>query len=252
MELVFLGTGGGRWMTITQRLHTGGFRIHDTKNIHVDPGAGAVARAAGMKISPLKTDGVIVSHCHPDHYTDAEIFIEAMTRGMIRKGGVLGASKSVLLGNGELGPAISNYHRSKIAKEHVLTSGDTLKIGDIGVEALQTQHSDPEGVGFKFYTNHGIVTYSGDTEYFEEMPEVYRDSSLMIINVLRPKNAKLRYHLCSEEVIKILNEVKPQTAIITHFGMKMFQVAKREAANIEANTGVKTIAARDGMKFRVG
>jgi phosphoribosyl 1,2-cyclic phosphodiesterase len=252
MELVFLGTGGGRWMTITQRLHTGGFRIHDTKNIHVDPGAGAVARAAEKKISPLKTDGVIVSHCHPDHYTDAEIFIEAMTRGMTRKGGILGASKSVIQGNGVLGPAISNYHRSKIAEEHVLTPGDTLKIGEIGVEAVQTTHSDPQGLGFKFYTNQGIVTYTGDTEYFEEMPEVYKDSALMIINVLRPKNARLRYHLCSEEVIKILNEVKPQTAIITHFGMKMFQVAKREAANIEANTGVKTIAARDGMKFRVG
>ncbi len=251
MEIVFLGTGGGRWMTITQRLHTGGFRIHDTEKIHVDPGTGAVARASAKRINPLSTDAVLVSHCHPDHYTDAEVFIEAMTKGMTKRAGVVGASRSVLLGNHELGPAISKYHKSKLKSEYVLTPGDKFKIGDIGVEALPTRHSDPDCIGFKFFTDKGIISYTSDTEYFEGMTDFYRDSSLMIINVIRSKNERLKWHLCSDEVIKILNEVRPQTAIITHFGMKMIPVAGKEAERIERETGVSVIAARDGMRYTV-
>jgi phosphoribosyl 1,2-cyclic phosphodiesterase len=249
MDFVFLGTGGGRWMTITQRRHTGGFRIHGQENIHVDPGAGAVARAASKRINPLSTKAVLVSHCHPDHYTDAEVFIEAMTKGMTKKAGLLAASRSVINGNSELGPAVSRYHRSKLAEEHVLSPGDTFKIGNIGVEALPTRHSDPDGVGFKFYTDQGIITYTSDTEYFDEMTDVYKDSSLMIINVIRPKNEHLKWHLCSNEVIKILNEIRPQTAIISHFGMKMIPIAGQEASRIERETGVQVIAARDGMRY---
>jgi phosphoribosyl 1,2-cyclic phosphodiesterase len=81
------------------------------------------------------------------------------------------------------------------------------------------------------------------------MADSYRDSTLMIINVIRPRNERLKWHLCSDEVIKILNEVKPQTAIITHFGMKMVSVARKEAGRIEKETGVTTIAARDGMRY---
>jgi phosphoribosyl 1,2-cyclic phosphodiesterase len=249
MEIVFLGTGGGRWMTITQRLHTGGFRLHGEKRLHIDPGAGAVARTNGIKINPLETDAVLVSHCHPDHYTDAEVFIEAMTRGMTKEVGLVAASKSVLLGNHELGPAISRYHRSKIGAEHVLSPKDTLKIDGLGVEALPTRHSDPHGIGFKFYTNKGVITYTGDTEYFEGLTDYYMDSSILIINVIRPRGERLRWHLCSDDVVKILEDVKPDTAIITHFGMRMLPVSRREAASIEAKTDVKTIAARDGMRF---
>ena len=44
MKLQFLGTGGGRFATISQKRMTGGFRIDDMgkRNIHVDPGPGAL------------------------------------------------------------------------------------------------------------------------------------------------------------------------------------------------------------------
>lgn len=248
MEIVFLGTGGGRWMTITQRRHTGGFRLHDRQNIHVDPGAGALVRATQKRINPLKTDCLLVSHCHPDHYTDTEVFIEAMTRGMTERAGVLGGSRSVLIGNGELGPAVSRYHLSMVKEEHTLEAGATFKIGDMGVEALPTRHSDPEGVGLKFYTDQGVITYTGDTEYFDGMAGAYRDSRVMIINVIRPGGERLKWHLCADDVIRILNDTVPERAIITHFGMKMAPVAMKEAERIERETGVKTIAARDGMR----
>ena len=82
MKITFLGTGGGRFSAISQRRMTGGFRIDNLngKNYHVDPGPGALVRTYQFGFDPRNLDGVFVSHAHTDHYNDAEILIEAMTK----------------------------------------------------------------------------------------------------------------------------------------------------------------------------
>jgi len=48
----------------------------------------------------------------------------------------------------------------------------------------------------------------------------------------------------------IINELKPKVAIITHFGLHMWEAGtKAIAENLSRETGVKVIAAEDGMKF---
>ncbi|MDH3366035.1 MAG: MBL fold metallo-hydrolase, partial [Thermoplasmata archaeon] len=93
VRITFLGTGGGRFATIYQARATGGFYIEDGRNIHVDPGPGALVRMRSVGLDPMNTHAILISHCHPDHYMDAEILIEAMTEGGTRKQGVLEASR---------------------------------------------------------------------------------------------------------------------------------------------------------------
>lgn len=249
MEIIFLGSGGGRWVTITQKMKTGGFRIHASKNMHIDPGPGALVGLQESNISPLSTDAVIVSHCHPDHYTDVEVLIEAMTHGMNKQKGVLACSESVLLGRNNLGPAISRYHQSRIKELEILKPGKEFNIYDIKVEALPTRHSDPTAVGLKFYTECGILTYTSDTEYFEGISEHYSGSRIMILNAIRPRSERIPRHLCVDDAIKIIKEVKPELAILNHFGMKMLGIVNAEARRAEKETGVKTISARDGARI---
>jgi len=111
VEIIFLGTGGGRFATITQKRRTAGIRIiSEALNLHLDPGPGALVHSVNEGLDPQKIGAIFVSHSHPDHYTDAEVLIEAMTRGMTRKRGVLAAAKSVLSGNDVCEPSISKYH----------------------------------------------------------------------------------------------------------------------------------------------
>src|SRR4030066_1136718 len=113
LELVLLGTGGGRFATITQRRRTGGIRLlYDKLNVHLDPGPGALVYSLEAGLDPQKVNGVLISHCHPDHYNDAEVFIEAMTRGMTKRRGILAAANSVLNGNNQCEASISKYHQS--------------------------------------------------------------------------------------------------------------------------------------------
>jgi phosphoribosyl 1,2-cyclic phosphodiesterase len=252
MEIIFLGSGGGRWTTLTQKLRTGGIRLHAEKRVHVDPGPGAIVNLALAGISALHTDAVFVTHSHPDHYNDAEILVEAMTRGMRTTRGVFAGSKSAVVGVKDIGPVLSQYHASKVAKLVTLEPGMHASVDGLRVKALPTKHSDPTNVGLSFAFEEGILAYTSDTEYFPGMEANYADARVLIINVIRPANKRIPWHLCTEDVIKILHEVKPELAILNHFGMTMIGIAEREAKHVTKKTGVKTIAARDFMRIVVG
>ena len=98
VRITFLGTGGGRFATVYQVRNTGGIYIEAEANIHLDPGPGAVINLNRLGVDPADTDGVLVSHCHPDHYADAEVLIEGMTRCNFSQRGLVAGSRSVIDG----------------------------------------------------------------------------------------------------------------------------------------------------------
>ena len=58
--------------------------------------------------------------------------------------------------------------------------------------------------------------------------------------------------MCSRNFIDLINEVKPKVAVMTHLGLKMISNNPvTEAKKISKKTGVKTIAAFDGLSFNV-
>ncbi len=254
-ELIFLGTGGGRFATITQKRRTGGIRIlSENLNAHLDPGPGAIIYSLSMGLDPQKVRAILVSHAHPDHCNDAEILIEAMTRGMTKKRGVLAASHSVLLGNEVCEPSISRYHQQMPENVVEAKPGASFNIDDVKILATEARHSDPDAVGFRLETrDFGDIAYTSDTEFFEGIGKFYEDVRLLILCVMRPSGEPWKGHMTTDDAIKILEEVKPEKAVITHFGMKMiFGGANREAELIQQKTGVSTVAAVDGMRLNVG
>ena len=255
LEILFLGTGGGRFAMITQKRRTAGIRIlGENLNLHLDPGPGALVYSVASGLSPEKINALLVSHCHLDHYTDAEVFIEAMTRGMTRKRGLLAASHSVLYGNEVCDPSISKYHQQMPEKVIEAKPGVKFQVGNLNVAVTEARHSDPDTVGFRFETEDvGDIAYTSDTEYFEGIGKYYKGVRLLILCVMRPAGKPWKGHMTTEDAIKIIEEAKPENAIITHFGMQMiFRGPRNEARLIENKTGVPTIAANDGMHIKIG
>jgi len=255
VELVFLGTGGGRFATITQKRRTGGIRILSKGlNMHLDPGPGALIYSLNMGLDPQKITAVLVSHSHPDHYTNAEVLIEAMTRGMLKKRGVLVAPRSVLFGNEECGPSISKYHQKMPEKVIEVKPGVVFHVSDTRVIATEARHTDPDTVGFRFETpDVGDIGYTSDTEFFEGVGKAYEGVRLLLLCVMRPSGKPWKGHMTTDDAIKIVEEARPEMAVATHFGMGMiFSGPYRQAKLIEEKTGVATIEASDGMRIRVG
>lgn len=255
IELVFLGTGGGRFATITQKRRTGGIRLLSKNfNIHLDPGPGALVYSLEAGLNPQKVTGVLVSHCHPDHCNDAGVFIEAMTRGMTKKRGVLAAAHSVLEGNDTCEPCLAKYHQSTPQMIVDVKPGVSFDIGDLRVTATEARHSDPSTVGFRFETKDvGEVAYTSDTEYFEGIGKLYRNVRLLLLCAMRPAGSPWKGHMTSEDAVKIIEEAEPEMAVLTHFGMKMiFKGPASEARFVQEKTGVPTMAATDGMRLSIG
>ncbi len=242
-SITFLGTGGGRFVILSQRRYSGGIWLDIGQRIILDPGPGSLIRALQYGKRCDKLDAVFVSHKHLDHYNDAEIMMEAMTAGMKKKHGTLVIS----------GPAleyISEYHRS-MADIITPKNNEKFKINELEIQAIPT-YNHFEGIGFKFFTSDGIITYTSDTGFHEDLIGNYKNSKILILNVIFPTGKSSDAHLNTMDAIRIVKEAKPEIAIIQHFGMRMLNSNPYlEAKKIEMESGVKTIAARDGMAIDI-
>jgi len=255
VEIVFLGTGGGRFATITQKRRTAGIRIvSDSLNLHLDPGPGALVHSIDEGLDPQKLNAVFVSHSHPDHYTDAEVLIEAMTRGMTKKRGMLVASKSVLSGSDVCEASISKYHQQMPQQKIEAVPNLKFQVGDVNVLVTEARHTDPDAVGFRFETrDFGDFAYTSDTEYFKGIGKYYEDVRLLMLCVMRPAGKPWKGHMTTNDAIKIVEETRPEQAVLTHLGMQMiFKGPANEAKLVKDKTGVPTVAAVDGMRIDFG
>jgi phosphoribosyl 1,2-cyclic phosphodiesterase len=253
MKITFLGTGGGRFTTISQKRMTGGFRLDDIggKNYHIDPGPGALVRSYQFGIQPTSLNGVFVSHAHTDHYTDVEVLIEAMTRGMTKENGIVIGSRSVFDGFQQWGPCVSKYHRGKSDKL-VLGPNKTKTLDNMKIKGTKTIHGDPTCVGFQIQSNGLTISYTSDTKYFDKLHKYHKNADVLIGSVIRPGSKSIKGHMCTGNFSKLVEEVQPKLAIMTHFGFKMLnENPANESKYIKDKTGIRTLAAFDGMEIEI-
>ncbi|MBM4249596.1 MAG: MBL fold metallo-hydrolase [Euryarchaeota archaeon] len=258
-RLVLLGTGGGRFAAILQARATGGVHLllddpdGRPRRFQIDPGPGALVRMLERGIDPLRTDAILVSHCHPDHYTDAEMLIEGMTNGGNDRTGALLASRSVIEGVEGFGPAISKYHAAMPGLARVVSPGDRIDVAGIRVDATPSVHSDPSSVGFRVHAREGVIGYVSDTALAREVTEAHLGSRILILPVTRPLKMPIPHHLTVEDAASMIEAVRPELALLTHFGMRVIKDGPDAAAAwIQERTGVRTMAGKDGMAVEMG
>ncbi|MFB0556499.1 MAG: MBL fold metallo-hydrolase [Dehalococcoidia bacterium] len=244
--ITFLGTAGARFVVTRQFLASGGawLSLGDTQ-ILLDPGPGSLVQAAKRKLDPSKLEAIILSHKHLDHSGDINIMIEAMTDGGRKKRGAVFTPADTL--NQE--SIILSYLRSYPERVEILTAGGSYKLANISFET-PIRHKHPvETYGFIFRTPRHTFSWITDTKYFDELPSYYV-GELLIINVVRLTPGAPIDHLSLPEAKGIIEEIKPKTAILTHFGMTMWRAKPWELAQkLTMETGITVIAARDGMRF---
>ncbi len=245
-RIIFLGTAGARFVVTSQIRASGGmwFTLEGT-NLYLDPGPGALVkcRSKREKLDPAKLDGIILSHRHLDHSSDVNIMIEAMTKGGFERRGKIFAPVQAL----EDDPVILRYVRDYVEEVVTLREGGSYQVGEVEFTTpIRHIHGNAETYGVNFRSPSFTISYITDTKFFPELIGHYR-GKFLIINVVRLKPSDLD-HLCLEDAERIINEVQPRLAVLTHFGMTMIRAKPWElAADLSQRTGVEVIAARDGM-----
>ena len=253
-RITFLGTGGGRYTAMLQARSCGGLLVeHDGHFLHIDPGPGALTAMHRIRYDPNKTECVIVSHCHPDHYSDAPCVIEGMTKGgWDRKGSFYGTA-TVTEGVNGLGPAISPYHLGLPTAKGTISPGDTVDAQGLKISITRAIHSDPFNVGFRMHTAYGDVCYLSDTEYSEDIGQQYKGARVLILPVTTPYGNRIPWHMSTDGAVEICRQVKPELAVFIHLGIVMLEESPEAQAEMcQKLSGVRTVAGRDLMTLDVG
>ncbi|MFH1876051.1 MAG: MBL fold metallo-hydrolase [Candidatus Omnitrophota bacterium] len=164
-----LRASGGMWLS------------HAGTNILIDPGPGSLVRCVSARpaLDPGTLDAIILTHKHLDHSNDINVMIEAMTEGGFKKRGVVFAPSDACGASGVIMPYLRDFPEKIIP----LKEGD-FELGTIRFTVpVRNQHSG-ETYGLKFFLGTTIVSFVGDTRYFDHLLSAYRDSSVLVLNVV--------------------------------------------------------------------
>ncbi len=249
--LKFLGTAGARFVVSKQLRASGGLWLSAGGfNILIDPGPGSLVRCVSSKpkLSPLSLNGIILTHRHLDHSNDVNIMVEAMTNGGFDKKGFLLAPRDALEGED---PVVQLYLRQFLDKIELLEEGKRYSFPTFTMETPIRHRHPVETYGLKFTFPYGKVSFLVDTAFFPDLIQHYRGTDILILNVViyKIREQYKVFHLDYGQAREIIKEIRPQAAILTHFGMTMLQHKPYLlAARLEEELGIKVIAAGDGQK----
>ena len=110
-----------------------------------------------------------------------------------------------------------------------------------------------ETYGFNFYLSGATVSYITETKFHPDLLAQYPGDLLLLNVVLLAENPERQIdHLSLDDVRNLLRKTLAKTVVLTHFGMRMLQAKPWEMAErLSEETGVKVIAARDGMTLEI-
>jgi ribonuclease BN (tRNA processing enzyme) len=248
-KILFLGTGGDIFVIGKQNKASGGIILKtEGLQFHIDPGPGSLTMAKELNINPRDTSCLIATGPEIILCNDINCMIEAMTHNGLDKRGVLIANEIIYNGDQNNHPYLTKHHRQCLEKSIAVSYHKKVGINEVEIRTLPCYNTN--NIGIKFITSNYTLIYSSKTEYNSNLIEDYKDADILILNVIAPGNNKTEGNLCVDEVITLVNKVKPQLLIITGFGIKMLTAdLLSETRRIQKETNVQTIAAKDGLEI---
>jgi ribonuclease BN (tRNA processing enzyme) len=244
--ITFLGTAGARIMVANQIQASGGLWLNlNGTEILIDPGPGSIVQTTKRKLQADKLKAIILSHRHLDHSGDLNIMVEAMTQGGFEPRG------KVFLPSDALGPepVLFTYLIDYLDSLEVLKEGKSYNIGETSFSTPIKHKHSVETYGLKFTGGEHSFSYIADSRYFEGLIENYK-CELIIINTVFMQPRDGIAHLSVGDAERIINGIKPRVALLNHFGMSIWKAHPWEVAEqLSQKTGIKVMAARDGMVF---
>ncbi len=249
-SLTFLGTGGGRVVVFRQLRHSGGmWLVFSGINILIDPGPGSLVRIFERGLDPKDIDIFILSHRHLDHTSDINAVLESATESTKKRKDLLVAPEDALT---ECDSVVLPYLRKGIKRFEIISEGKEIKYKDLVIKGLIKHiHKGADTFGIEISNLEKTFVYVPCGRFFDGMLKGYpKGADLMVFNATFVHPVPNIDHLAASDVKKMLLELRPKKAVITHFSLQMLKsVPERVAERLTQETGVPVIAARDGLRI---
>jgi ribonuclease BN (tRNA processing enzyme) len=247
MQLTVIGSSdafgsGGRLQTCFHVAHTGGAFL-------IDCGATALIGLAREGINPNDVDIIFITHLHGDHFGGLvwwlihAVHIGKRTRPLVVTGPA-GIEERFTAAAEALFPGSSRTPRSFDLTFRTYREREAMEEGGVTVVPFEVSH--PSGAppyALRFEVDGKTVTFSGDTEWVESLPEAARGADLLITECFAFEN-EARYHLNWRTIEANLPRIAARHVLLTHMGPDML-------ANQHEITQPGVQTAYDGLKLEL-
>jgi len=233
LRLRFLGSGdafgsGGRLQTCLCLDGPGG-------RVLIDCGATALIGMKRAGIDPGSVGCVLLSHFHGDHFGGVPFLVLDGQFGRRESplliAGPPGSRERVPAAMEILFPGSSRAVRRFTTDLVELAPGAPTAIGSMLVTGFPVEHaSGGPAYALRVEWAGRIVTYSGDTEWCEELVEAARGADLFVCEAYT-FDRRIRYHLDHATLARNLDRIRARRVILTHLGPDM--LAHRHQATAE-------------------
>lgn len=236
MKLTFVGCGdafgsGGRFNTCFHlERATGG-------NVLIDCGASSMVAIRKAGIDPNGVSAILVTHLHGDHFGGLPFFIlEAQlvsrrTAPLVIAGPPGLGDRLVALMEAMFAGS-SKVERRFAVEIRELALHERTEVAGLHVTPYGMEHpSGAPSYALRVEAEGKVVTYTGDTEWTEELVPAGRDADLFICEAYFYDKAT-RFHLDYATAMQHLPEIGPRRTIVTHMSPEM--LARQSMLAVEA------------------
>lgn len=255
MHLTFLGTGSA--MPTGDRFQTGLLVESGTDRLLVDIGSGALHGLARTETGYEGVDTVVLTHHHLDHVSDLLPLLKARWLAGKESLTILGPTGTTELVDGLL--AVHDYLRGRIdltVRDIGPTTGDLPhRIAGFDVAAMATRHS----VACLAYriespSQDRAVTFSGDSEAFEELIEFADGSDVLAHDCSFPDGIDASNHPTPDALGRALAAADPDIGrvYLTHLYPQTEGKHEPMHSSIADHYDGTVRFARDGLTVEIG
>jgi ribonuclease BN (tRNA processing enzyme) len=223
-EVVFVGTsdafgaGGRRQSAVFARGERGGMLF--------DCGATTNTGLFQLGISRNEIDVILISHFHGDHFGGIPSFLYAALytderRHAIEIVGPPEVEARIRRLAHAMGHHLNGREWTFPIHYREIHADESLSAGPAEIEAFATQHQpDSNPQGYRVALGQDRIAYSGDTGWFDGLPEHVAGSHLFICECTQHR-ALLDFHLSLDELREHRDDFDCGRLILTHLGEEM-------------------------------
>src|SRR6202012_5742236 len=236
MRLQFLGSGdafgsGGRFNTCFHltRAHGG--------NVLIDCGASSMIPIRKEGVDPNDISTILVSHLHGDHFggipcvlLDAQVSSRRTTPLTLAgppgfEARLMTTMEAMFAGSTKVPRKYPFAIRGRTLHERTAVDG-------LHVTPYEMKHySGAPSYALRIETEGKVLTYSGDTEWVEELIPAGRDAALFICEAYFFDKV-MKYHIDYTTLTKHLGEIRPKRTIVTHMSAEL--LGRQKEITLEA------------------
>jgi ribonuclease BN (tRNA processing enzyme) len=236
MRLQFLGSGdafgsGGRFNTC--------FHLERTTqgNVLVDCGASSMIAIRKWQVEPNAISTVLVTHLHGDHFGGVPFFLldaQLISRrtAPLLLAGPPGFGERLNIVMEAMFTGSTKVERKFVTEVRELELHRRSELNGLAVTPYLMKHfSGAPSYALRIETEGKVLTYSGDTEWVDELIPAGRDADLFICEAYFFDKV-MKYHIDYSTLVRHLPEIGAKRTIVTHMSAEL--LGRRHEMSLEA------------------